>query len=214
LLEALRYILDRPQLADLVIPDLARWQDWSVMDKLVELFKNADDESSWVRVPVINYLRACPLPKAKEYLDELAKIDPDSIKKANNFFPLGAGATARDKGSSKADEKQDSSDEKKEEDEDDKSDESDSAQAAAAAPKLSQVNKPILEEPVAQDPETEPLAEAPSIFAVPRLSRSAAPFTNPDSNINPLHIYGWMALAAAGIAILLTSILRGGHGPA
>ena len=33
-------MLDRPQLADLVIPDLARWEDWSVMDRLVELFKN------------------------------------------------------------------------------------------------------------------------------------------------------------------------------
>ena len=86
-------MLDRPQLADLVIPDLARWEDWSVMDRLVELFKNANDESSWVRVPVVNYLRACPLPKAKEQIDELAKIDPDTVKRANTFFPL-AGAPA------------------------------------------------------------------------------------------------------------------------
>lgn len=89
LLEALRYMLDRPQLADLVIPDLARWQDWSPMPKLVELFKNADEESSWVRVPVINYLRACPKSEAKKYLEELAKIDPESVKRANSFFPLG-----------------------------------------------------------------------------------------------------------------------------
>jgi hypothetical protein len=54
LLAALRTMLDRAQLADLVIPDLARWEDWSVMDRLVELFKTADEESSWVRVPVIN----------------------------------------------------------------------------------------------------------------------------------------------------------------
>ena len=87
-------MLDRPQLADLVIPDLARWEDWSVMDRLVELFKNADEESSWVRVPVINYLRACPLPKAKEHLDELAKIDPESVKRANSFFPFAGTAPA------------------------------------------------------------------------------------------------------------------------
>ncbi|MEX2111856.1 MAG: hypothetical protein WD845_01640, partial [Pirellulales bacterium] len=47
LLEGIRLMLDRPQLADLVIPDLARWEDWSVMDRLVELFKTSDDESSW-----------------------------------------------------------------------------------------------------------------------------------------------------------------------
>jgi hypothetical protein len=92
LLAGLRMMLDRPQLADLVIPDLARWEDWSVMDKLVELFKKSDDESSWVRVPVINYLRACPLPEAKSRIDELAKIDPETIKRANSFFPFGAAA--------------------------------------------------------------------------------------------------------------------------
>jgi hypothetical protein len=98
LLEGIRLMLDRPQLADLVIPDLARWEDWSVMDRLVELFKTANDESSWVRVPVINYLRACPLPKAKEHLDELAKIDPETVKRANSFFPFAgaAGAAAKD----------------------------------------------------------------------------------------------------------------------
>lgn len=87
LLVGLRYMLDRPQLADLVIPDLAKWEDWTVMDKLVKLFKEADEKSSWVRVPVINYLRACPLPKAKEYIAELEKIDPESVKRANTFFP-------------------------------------------------------------------------------------------------------------------------------
>jgi hypothetical protein len=87
LLQGLRYMLDRPQLADLVIPDLAKWEDWTVMDKLVTLFKEADEKSSWVRVPVINYLRACPLPKADKYIAELEKIDPDSVKRARTFFP-------------------------------------------------------------------------------------------------------------------------------
>jgi len=87
-------MLERPQLADLVIPDLARWEDWSVMDRLVELFKNADEESNWVRVPVINYLRACPLPAAKDRIDELAKIDPETVKRANTFFPFAGSAPA------------------------------------------------------------------------------------------------------------------------
>ena len=94
LVEALRHMLDRPQLADLVIPDLARWEDWGSVDKLVELFKNSDDDSGWVRVPVINFLRVCPLPEAKEHLKELAKIDPESIKRADSFFPLGGAVPA------------------------------------------------------------------------------------------------------------------------
>ncbi len=93
ILEGLRYMLDRPQLADLVIPDLARWQDWSQLARLVQLFKDADEKSSWVRVPVVNYLRACPKPEAKEYIKELEKIDPDAVKRANTFFPFGASAS-------------------------------------------------------------------------------------------------------------------------
>lgn len=94
LLEGLRYMLDRPQLADLVIPDLARWEDWSQVDRLVELYKNADAKSSWVRVPVVNYMRACPLPEAKKYMQILEKIDPKAVKRANAFFPFGGGTTA------------------------------------------------------------------------------------------------------------------------
>lgn len=96
-LEGLRYMLRRPQLADLVIPDLARWQDWSVMEELVQLFKDADDKSSWVRVPVVNYLRACPQPQAKDYIKQLEKIDPAAVKRANTFFPFGGtGGTSTD----------------------------------------------------------------------------------------------------------------------
>ncbi len=94
ILEGLRYMLDRPQLADLVIPDLARWEDWESLPKLVKLFKEADEKSSWVRVPVINYLRACPNPEAAEQIKELEKIDPAAVKRANTFFPFGGSAGA------------------------------------------------------------------------------------------------------------------------
>lgn len=89
LVKALHHMLDRPELADLVIPDLARWEDWEAMPKLVELFKKADENSSWVRVPVINYLRACPLPEAAKYIEELSAIDPEAVRRANTFFSFG-----------------------------------------------------------------------------------------------------------------------------
>ncbi len=72
----------------MVIPDLARWEDWTQIDRLSELFKSADEKSSWVRVPVINYLRACPLPEAAERLEELKEIDPAAFKRATSFFPV------------------------------------------------------------------------------------------------------------------------------
>src|SRR5690606_16613556 len=74
------------------------WEDWTQIDKLSQLFKSADEKSSWVRVPVINYLRACPLPEAEQALAELKEIDPAAFKRATSFFPVpksNAGATDR-----------------------------------------------------------------------------------------------------------------------
>jgi len=88
LMQAFRHMLKRPMLADLVIPDLTRGEDWTVVPELVALFKRADakDETLWARIPIVNYLRACPLPEAKIHLQELATLDPDSVRKADFFF--------------------------------------------------------------------------------------------------------------------------------
>jgi hypothetical protein len=97
LVKSLHHMLERPELADLVIPDLAKWEDWEVMDRLFDLYKTANDKNSWVRVPVVNYLRVCPLPKAKDLLKECEKIDPAAVKRANTFFPGAPSAPADNK---------------------------------------------------------------------------------------------------------------------
>ncbi|QDT08092.1 hypothetical protein [Planctomycetes bacterium K23_9] len=98
LVESLHHVLDRADLADLVIPDLARWKDWSQIERLKNLFINADEDNNWVRVPVVNYLRACPLPAAAEAMKELEKLDPESVRRANTFFAIPV--PAKDTGSS------------------------------------------------------------------------------------------------------------------
>ncbi len=88
IVESMRLILERKDFADLVIPDLARWEDWTQIERLSKLFIDADPQTSWVRVPVVNYLRACPLPLAKEKLKELELVDPKAVKRAATFFPI------------------------------------------------------------------------------------------------------------------------------
>jgi hypothetical protein len=89
--EAFRLMLDRPDLADLVIGDLARLDDWHQLDRLLAMFKaelaRPGEKNSWVRIPIINYLRACPLPKAKDLLLECERLDPDSMQRAKEFMP-------------------------------------------------------------------------------------------------------------------------------
>ncbi len=82
LVETVRKLLDRPRLADVVIPDLARWEDWTVMDQLAEMFKKSTKQNAWIRVPVFKYLNACPLPQAKVYIEELKLIDSAAYDQA------------------------------------------------------------------------------------------------------------------------------------
>ncbi len=90
LLVSLRMVLDRPAVADLVIPDLARWEDWSQIDRLADLFRKADEKTTYVRLPIASYLLACPLPEAKQKLAELEKLDPGAIRRAKTFLSFGA----------------------------------------------------------------------------------------------------------------------------
>ena len=92
-LESLRILLEEPKLADLVIADLARWQDWSVVDKLVELFEKAEADNIFVREPVVNYLKACPLPEAVGALEKLKEIDPEAVRRAVALAGFAAALT-------------------------------------------------------------------------------------------------------------------------
>ena len=97
-LASLRLLLAEPKLADLVIADLARWQDWSVIDRLVELFEKAEADNIFVREPIVNYLRACPLPQAAAAIATLEKIDPEAVRRAATLaaFAGAVGATPGD----------------------------------------------------------------------------------------------------------------------
>jgi len=88
LVKSLHHVLERKDLADLVIPDLSRWGDWSQIDRLVQLFVEAETDNNWVRVPVVNYLRACPKPEAEAALEKLRQIDPESVRRASSFFSI------------------------------------------------------------------------------------------------------------------------------
>ena len=98
-LTSLRLLLAEPKLADLVIADLARWQDWSVIDQLVELFEKAEADNIFVREPIVNYLRVCPLPQAAAAIGRLEKIDPEAVRRAATLAAF-AGAVGGTPGTS------------------------------------------------------------------------------------------------------------------
>lgn len=100
LLASMRLLLDNPDFADQVIPDLARWEDWSVLDRLVEMYKKGD-EKSYIRQPVVTYLTVAGEQagdvgkRAQAGLAELEELDPEGVKKAKSLMAFGFLARAR-----------------------------------------------------------------------------------------------------------------------
>lgn len=90
LLESMRLALSHREFADQVIPDLARWEDWGVMPRLITMFKEspADD---WIRQPVASFLLVAAEQtgevgeRGKAALAELESLDPETIERARSL---------------------------------------------------------------------------------------------------------------------------------
>ncbi len=87
LIASLKLLLERPELADLVIPDFARGKVWDLLPEMEKLYVKSEKTSAWVRVPIIRYLRDNPLPEAAALIEKLREIDAESVTRAETMFP-------------------------------------------------------------------------------------------------------------------------------
>lgn len=99
--QSMRILLDRPEMADLVITDLARWKDWSVHDRLVEMYQDNAHAKSVKRAIIRFMLKSSTddsvdkngqvpphVAKGLNTLRELREKDPQTVREAERFFIL------------------------------------------------------------------------------------------------------------------------------
>ncbi len=91
LIAALHDVLDRPRLVDLVLPDLARWEDWSLVERLGRLFDELGPQEQFVRPAIVRYMLVCPRPEAKRLLARWEAEHPRLVRQAR----LLPGGTTR-----------------------------------------------------------------------------------------------------------------------
>jgi hypothetical protein len=109
--QSMRLLLDRPELADLVIADLARWKDWSVQARLMDLYGKEEYDIPSIKRAIVRYMLASTkdvpmssgaiaagpgtvtigeLPahaqQGAKYLAELEAKDPKTVADAKRFF--------------------------------------------------------------------------------------------------------------------------------
>ena len=113
--QSMRELLDRPELADLVVADLARWEDWSIQDRLMKVYGDGEYNVPSIKRAIVRYLLTAAkvnppktddskvdtsltktqtdeLPaaalRARENLEKLREQDPKTVKEAERFFFL------------------------------------------------------------------------------------------------------------------------------
>lgn len=79
--QSMRILLDRPELADLVITDLARWKDWSIQDQLMAMYADEKYAIPAIRRAIVRYLYYCSQEQGEPGADGVA-VKPESAVKA------------------------------------------------------------------------------------------------------------------------------------
>lgn len=98
--QSMRILLDRPEMADLVIADLARWKDWSIQDKLMAMYGEGPYDVPSIKRAIIRFMLVSSkdlassggaqvpphVTKGQKMLEELRKKDPKTVSEAERFF--------------------------------------------------------------------------------------------------------------------------------
>lgn len=99
--ESMRLLLDRPELTDLVIADLARWKDWSIQKRLMDMYGKEEFNVPSIKRAVIKFMIASSkdvpmgdagknLPQhatdGSAYLKTLREKDPKLVQEVERFY--------------------------------------------------------------------------------------------------------------------------------
>lgn len=101
--QSMRSLLERPELADLVIADLARWKDWEIQDRLMEMYDQKEFQIPSIKRAIVRYFFYCgkDVPrnddgttgdppahavKAQKNLQALEEKDPRTVRDAKRYL--------------------------------------------------------------------------------------------------------------------------------
>jgi hypothetical protein len=104
LCKSMEGLLVRSEIADIVIADLARWKDWTAMDRVVKLYDQGEKPTLSTRRAVVRFLLICAkqpqgksqqaeivaeqINRAQAHLKKLRAADPEIVANAERFFEV------------------------------------------------------------------------------------------------------------------------------
>lgn len=86
--QSMQILLDRPELADLVITDLSRWKDWGVQDRLMAMYDDEKFSIPAIQRAIVRYLYYCSQDKGEVAGDGTPADSPEHAVKAEENLKL------------------------------------------------------------------------------------------------------------------------------
>jgi len=86
--QSMREVLNRPELVEIAIIDLACWEDWSIHERLTNLYGQPEYDDVPAKKAIVCFLIAGQKknPELRADLDKLRKRDPKFVKDTEAFF--------------------------------------------------------------------------------------------------------------------------------
>lgn len=86
--QSMHLLLERKEMADLVITDLARWKDWSIQDRLMTMYSDENYDIPAIRRAIVRYLYYCSQEKNEPGADGTRTPTDDAVKAEANMKRL------------------------------------------------------------------------------------------------------------------------------
>ena len=89
LVAAVSILLDQSDIADLAVEDLRKWQRWETADRVLGLYDQKSHDVPIIKRSILRYALSCrDNDKAKAFVDELRKKDPQMVNDAEELLKL------------------------------------------------------------------------------------------------------------------------------
>src|SRR5207248_9726463 len=87
-------LLEQSDIADLAIEDLRKWGRWEVCDRILELQNKKSHDIPIIRRSILRFALSCPEQKARAFVDQCRKRDPEMVKDTEELLKLESGKTS------------------------------------------------------------------------------------------------------------------------
>jgi len=81
-------LLNQPDIADLAIEDLRKWQCWDLADRILALKDNKEFNIPILKRSILRFALSCPKEAAKAYVADRRQHDPDAVTNAEELLKL------------------------------------------------------------------------------------------------------------------------------